>query len=148
IFWIMPRKPIALLLKKRSRTCSRYFSIPLVREGDLADVDRYHQHIQYWPPIGAARIGATLARQANAVGLGIFQHQLSGGEATGDIDAVIVAAELEFLVKEEILNLAMGVDRAGKIDTQHAPCLLPLLPGRGLLDAESIHRKGKGSREV
>src|SRR5262249_22766828 len=90
----------------------------------------------------------TLARQANAVGLGIFQHQLSGGEATGDIDAVIVAAELEFLVKEENLNLAMGVDRAGEKETQHAPCPLPLLPGRGLLDAESIHRKGKGSREV
>jgi hypothetical protein len=32
---------------------------------------------------------------------------LRGGEATGDIDAVVVAAEPEFLVKEEFLNLAM-----------------------------------------
>src|SRR6516165_7881224 len=70
-------------------------------EGDVADVDRYHQHIQDRTPIGAARIGATLARQANATGLGIFQHQLRGGEAAGDIDAIVVAADLEFLVKEE-----------------------------------------------
>jgi hypothetical protein len=37
---------------------------------------------------------------------------LRGGEATGDIDAVVAATELEFLVKEEILNLAMRPDRA------------------------------------
>src|SRR5215831_8739653 len=119
-----------------------------LREGNVADVDRYHQHIQDRTPVRAARIGATLARQANAIGLGIFQHQLRGGEATGDIDAVVVAAELEFLVKEEILNLAMRLDRAGKIDTQHPPCLLPLLPGRSLLDAKAIHCKGKGRREI
>src|SRR5215472_875533 len=75
-------------------------------EGNVADVDPYHQHVQDWSPIGAARIGATLARQAHAVGLGMFQHQLRGGEATGNIDAVVMAAELEFLVKKEILNFA------------------------------------------
>src|SRR6516164_8173947 len=117
-------------------------------EGDVADVDRYHQHIQYWAPVGAARIGATLARQAHTVCLGIFQHQLRGGEATGDIDAVVVAAKLDFLVKEEILNFAMRPDRARKIDTQHPPCLLPLLPGLSLLDADAIHCKGEGRREV
>src|SRR5215467_9026074 len=103
-----------------------------LREGDVADIDRHHQHIQDRSPIGAARIGATPARQAHAVRLGIFQHQLRGGEATGDIDAVVVTAKLEFLVKEEILNLAMRPDRARKIDTQHPPCLLPLLPGLSL----------------
>src|SRR6516165_12781360 len=119
-----------------------------LREGHVADIDRYHQHIQDRTPIGAARVSATLARQAHAVGLGIFEHQLSGGEAAGDVDAVVVAAELELVVKEEILNLAVCLDRAGKIDTQHPPCLLPLLPGCSLLDAEAIHRKGEGRREI
>ena len=76
-------------------------------KGDLADVDRHHQHIQDRAPVGAARIGAPLAGQANAARLGIFEHQLRGGKAAGNIDAVVVAAELEFLVKEEFLNLAM-----------------------------------------
>jgi hypothetical protein len=115
-----------------------------LKEGNVADVDRYHQHIQYRAPIGTARIGAPLARQANAIGLGIFQHKLRGWKAAGDIDAVVVAAELESLIKEEILNLAMRLYRARKIDTQHPPRLLPLLPGRGLLDAEVVHRKSKG----
>ena len=88
-----------------------------LREDNVADVDRYHQHIQNWTPVGAARIGATLARQTHAVGLGILQHQLRGGEATGGIDTLVVAAELEFIVEEEILNLAVRLDRAGKIDT-------------------------------
>src|SRR5215471_7357043 len=121
-----------------------WIDVTCLREGDVAHLHRYHQHIRDRTPIGAARIGATLARQADAVGLGIFQHQLSGREATGDIDAVVVPAELEFLVKEEILNFAMRPDRAGKIDTQHPPCLLPLLPGLSLLDADTIHCKGEG----
>src|SRR6516164_8538038 len=99
--------------------------VTCLREGYFADLHRNHQQIQYRAPIGAARIGATPARQANAVGLGIFQHHLSGGEATGDVDTVVVAAELEFLVKKEILNLAVCLDRARKIDTQHPPCLPP-----------------------
>jgi hypothetical protein len=81
-----------------------------LREGNLAEVDRNHQHIQDRTPVGAARIGATLARQAHAVCLGIFQHQLRGGETTGDVDTVVVAAELELFVEEEILNLAVCVD--------------------------------------
>src|SRR5215813_5323870 len=123
-----------------ARSCPR----AALGESDVADVDRYHQHIQNRTPVGPTRIGATFARQAHAVGLGIFQHQLRGGEATGDVDIVVVAAELEFLVKEEILNLAMRPDRAGKIDTQHPPCLFPLFPGLSLLDADAIYCKGKG----
>src|SRR5262245_52119226 len=119
-----------------------------LREDNVADVDGDHQHIQDRTPIGAARVRATLARQAHAVGLDIFPHQLRGGEATGDIDTVVVAAELECLVKEEILNLAMRLDRAGKIDTQHPPCLFALLPGRSLFGAETIDREGKGRCEV
>jgi len=66
----------------------------------------------------------------------IFQHQLSGGEATGDFDAVVVAAQLEFLLKGEILNLAVCLDQAGKRPAAPAS-LLPPLPGRSLLDAEA-----------
>lgn len=49
----------------------------------------------------AARVGATLARQSHAVCLGLFQHQLHRGETTGDVDIVIVAAELELFVEED-----------------------------------------------
>jgi hypothetical protein len=44
----------------------------------------------------------------------IFEHQLHSGETTRDVDAVVVAAKLEFVVKEEILHLAMRLDRDGK----------------------------------
>ena len=38
-------------------------------EPDLADINRHHQHLQDWPAIGSARIGAALGRQTYAVRL-------------------------------------------------------------------------------
>jgi len=38
-----------------------------LREAHIADVDCDHQHFKDRPAVGAARVGATLGRQANAV---------------------------------------------------------------------------------
>jgi len=38
-----------------------------LREGNVADVDRYHQHIQYWTPIGPARKPVAALYEQNKV---------------------------------------------------------------------------------
>ena len=117
-------------------------------EPDVAEIERYHQHLLDRAPIRSARIGATLARQTNAVGLDVVRRQLGRGKASGDTHAVVVAAEHQVVAEEEILDEAVRLDRAGKVGAQYAPRLRALTPGLGLFDPHAIHRKKKRRREI
>ena len=89
-----------IVAKAYASAAMRSYLRAALRECNVADVDGHHEHIQDRTPIGAACIRATLARQTHAVCLGIFEHELRGGKAAGDVDAVVVAAEFEFFIKK------------------------------------------------
>jgi hypothetical protein len=71
-------KSLQIVANAYASAAMRSYLRAALRECNVADVDGDHQHVQDRTPIRAARIGATFARQTNAVGLGIFQHQLRG----------------------------------------------------------------------
>src|SRR5687768_3694554 len=64
---------------------------PLASGGtDVADVDGDQQWIGPRPGVRPSEIGATPARQADAVRFDIVVHQLGRGEAARNLDVVVV----------------------------------------------------------
>jgi hypothetical protein len=60
---------------------------------DVADVDGDHQGIKPRPGVRPSGIGATPARQADAVRFDIVVYQLGRVEGARDIDIIVVASE-------------------------------------------------------
>src|SRR5262245_32397726 len=62
-------------------------------ETDVADVDGDQQRVEDWPAVRPSEIGATPARQADAVRFDIVVHQLGRGKAARNLDVIVVASE-------------------------------------------------------
>src|SRR5262249_58381252 len=115
---------------------------------DVADVDGDHQGIEPRPGVRPSGIGATPARQADAVRFDIVVYQLGRVEAARNIDIVVVASEQEVVAEEEVLKRAVGRDRPGESCMDYPPRLATFRPWLPLRHLDPGHREQEGRGQI
>src|ERR1700740_2981596 len=79
-------------------------------KADVAEFNGDHDHVGQRLVVGPAPIGAPRGRKADTVGLGVVIHELCTTEASGHLHIIVMTAQPEIAVEEEILPVAVGGD--------------------------------------
>src|SRR5580700_6603686 len=105
----------------------------------LANIDRDHLHVDYWPPIVTPRVSAPPGRKMDTVSYNVVRGKLRRSESSGNVYVIIVPTKSQISAKEEILDETMCLDRAWKMSPQDAPYLAGFLPRLDFLNTNAFH---------
>jgi hypothetical protein len=115
---------------------------------DVADVDGDHQRVEPRPGVRPSGIGATPARQADAVRFDIAVYQLGRVEGARNIDIVVVGSEEEVITEEEVLQGAVRRYRPGESCADYPPRLAPFRSWLPLRHLDPVDRQQEGRGQV